>query len=719
MKIKFYRQDRKANALILSIVLVALGTGLIIAFMSRSINMTSLTGIVYDTKDSNYRMEAALEKAEAKLKRAITGIRLNGKLQYAGGPSSETFNGISNAYVEDNTADGKVSASSFLSQAIVAQSYSSTGVQDTAHEFSNFIDCDNSSLPTCAFPSEWTDPDPTDNDFYEVKYSFYPLPTKSTLSPATITFEYEYLVQIRAFGKENFSTSESEISGIISIPMMNAPFSRWAIILNELKNQNGSTLVFAGGNTSAQFQEYYNGPVHVNGKGNFYGHPIFNDTFSSGVAFSSWGFWNTSTYSGCQEKYGAAYTQCFRGGYEDSADTITYPSELFNTLRLAAGDTSATAATNTSTVSEAELIALLQENQNGTLGAITTLPDGIYIPINDQVSKNIEGGIFVRGDAQMQMDVIVDPSTEIVADHQTSMNAVNADHQNCRFQKIDLSNIDTGEDRIIFIGDEPKEGAPSSMSADDCAVTYVFNGADATEVPQVLSGRINGNVYVEGSIDELGGASRTRPAVARDFGFHLTALKDIRIINDLQYEDAKYYAIDSNGETTGSPVADPFGELNSSGILPTAAELGPVVDSNSKTILGLTSLKRNIKIHLNAPGNINLHGALYAGNDEYYNSSTGLGCNANNVNKKGCGWGVEGWNTVTGKGSVKILGSIAEYRDQTTGMLSSTPTGYEQIFFYDSRLLSSLQPPGFPISNDFQATPVITRFKAFRVSKAD
>lgn len=708
-----FHSSLRANTVLVVVMLVALGTGLIVSFLDQSNNDKKTSSMLYDYMDAAYTMETALAEAEAQMARAIDGINLNGKLQFAGGPASENFTGLSNAYVDPggDIDNGKALAMEFFREAVVAQAYSSTGDLDSSNEFSNF---------DSAFPSTFTDPDPTDDSFYEVKYEFYPLPTRMTTSPATITFEYEYVISIRAYGRSDFSGAESKLTGIISIPLQNAPFSRWAAILNELRNQNGSTLVFAGGNTSAQFQQVFNGPVHVNAAGHFYGHPVFNMEFSSGKAFSQWRFWNNSNYSGCWEKYGGSKEKCFRGGYTESADIVTYPTDIFNTLRLAAGDTSATAATDTTAPTEAELISMVQENFTGTLGSISTLPDGVYIPLDDQSSKTPQGGIYVRGDAHVQLNVVTDPSTDMNSDY---YNNLPNEQRWCEFQQIQVENLSTGEVRDVFVGSDLRSGAPdigTFSSSDPCDVSYVYDNSSTTDAPVALSSRIGGNVYIEGNIDELGSVSRTRPSIAQDFGYHITATKDIRILNDLQYQDAEYYNLDSDGAITGSQVADPFGEVNGSGVVPTDERLGVAIDEDSKTILGISSLYRNIKVHASAPSNLNLHMALYAGNSDAYDSSTGHGCNADTAAKRGCGWGVENWNTKTGAGTMKIFGSTAEYKNQTTGMISGAKKyGYDSLFFYDNRLLEELQPPGFPISNEINAYPTVTRFKAWRLSRAD
>jgi hypothetical protein len=380
------------------------------------------------------------------------------------------------------------------------------------------------------------------------------------------------------------------------------------------------------------------------------------------------------------------------------------PTQLFNTMRLAAGDTSTTAATNNNTVSNAELNGFLAVHATGTVSAGSTPPaDGVYVPIDNASSKNPTGGIYVQGDARIQMNV-VQGSSDFNA---TQWAQMGASHQTCKFQKLSISSLTSGvHSRDIYIADDP------------CDVTYVYDATDTSQTPAVLNGRINGNIYVSGKIDELGGASRTRPAVATDFGLTITAKKDVRIINDLQYEDSTYVTVAADGTEGTSTVATPTGAYGGSGIAPTAQDLAPKIPADSQTVLGIISTDRNVYLHMNAPANINLHAAIFAGNSAAYSSSTGLGCGAAGANTQGCGFGYEGWNTNTGMGAIKFLGSLSEYKDQTTGVLSSPPKGYASRYFYDVRLRSSITPPAFPVTTTPQAYGSVRPFRTWRISQS-
>src|SRR5436305_10290823 len=122
-------------------------------------------------------MEAGYSVGSSKLKRAVDGMLLSSKLRYVSGPTYETFNNLSNTY-----ATNTVTAQQFVRDLVTSQAYSGSGVLNSSSEFSNF---------DTAFPSIWTDPDPTDNQYIQVKYTFTPLAPSIILSPQQISFEYE------------------------------------------------------------------------------------------------------------------------------------------------------------------------------------------------------------------------------------------------------------------------------------------------------------------------------------------------------------------------------------------------------------------------------------------------------------------------------------------------------------------------------------------------
>lgn len=669
--------NQRGSAITTVLMLTALMLVVTVAFLKRSTIFSVISGIANDRLSSELQLSSAYESGMSKMRRALDSIVLIGKLQYVGGPSAETFTNISNQYAANQV--------SFLQHLVTSQAYSGAGALDSSSEFASF---------STAFPTSFTDPNSNDGQYYELQYTFTPITMITELSPQKLTFEYEYRLQVRAYGQTRFQTQGSDDSGVIQIVVDGAPFSQYAQFMNSMLNQYGNLTVFAGGDTSSQVKEIFRGPVHVNSTPYFYGSPVFTDSFTSTAAEASWVQLTGTNYSG---------SASFQGTHSGGAATINYPSAIFNTVRLASGDTSSNAATNNNTVSNSDLRTFMAAHANGTLTSGTTaVPSGIYVPVNSAASLVPTGGVYVQGDANIVLDVVQGSSDF----NTTQWNQMSSSHRSCKFQKISITPSTSGVTaRDIYVGDDP------------CEVTYIYDATNTANTPVVLNGRINGNIHVDGAINQLGGASRTRPAIAQDFAYTISATKDVKIYNDIQYEDATYVSVDSSGNLGTTTVATPTGQYNGSGITPTSADIAATIDSESHTALGIISTQRNVLIHSSAPANLNVHAAIYAGNSAAYDSATGYGCGSSGSTTQGCGFGYESWTTATGKGQFKAFGSITQYKGQSLGVVSSTPTGYVSRIFYDSRLRQSIQPPGFPVSDAPRVTATLKPYRTWRVSQ--
>lgn len=675
------RFEQSGSALVLVMMFIAVALASSILFMSSSIWRTGVADISKDSSEIRYQVESVYNIEQAKLDRAVDGIILNGRLP------------VINASLADETAFSLVgeyqgNELQFLRDIVEAQSVSG-GVQNPSHEFADF---------DTAFPSAWTDLTPNDQEFVEVRYTIEPRALVQETTPINrYIFEYSVRLETRGYSSTRFINFGSDSSSIVRVALQGAPFSQWSLFRSQTSNPSGTVLWFAGGNTSAQIQDVFRGPVHTNSTPYFYGHPTFYELFTSAVNQGSWAYQTASGYSG---------TPNFVAGAQGGASLNTpMPTEIFNTTRLAAGDPDQHAATNNSSVSSANLLDWVENfaggagsGATGSLpGGTSSVPKGIYVPVNDLTSKNPTGGIYVEGNARIVMDV-VQGAGDFTA---TQWGQIQAGHQSCKFQKIRITSLETGVlPREVYVGDEP------------CDVTYVFQGTGSSATHALLNGRINGNIHVNGEINELGGASRTRPSVAQDFAFTISALKDVYIKNDLQYEDVEYVSMDASGSLGSTAVATPTGEVGGSGVTPTSADIAPTISEESKTVLGIVSVKRNVMIRDDAPSNLNIHAAIYAGNSAAH--SGGLGCGSSHP---GCGFGVVNYQTITGKGQVKVLGSISEYRSPGMGVLSNPPKGYARRYLYDARYRQDLTPPAFPISNQLQAYPEILPVKTWRISE--
>ena len=697
------RINNRGSAILLVTLFLVLGSLMGFMFLSKSAVNLSLSGIIGDSMSSTYQMEAGFSQTRAKLDRAIsttinTGIQLNGKLALLTGDSDiEDYIPLVDTYTAGANDDAKkANAMLFLRQMIQAQSITGAGTYNTSHEFYCFdgVGCPNGSTP--AFPTTWTDPNPSDNEYWQIKYTFNPLVPVQDLNPARVTFEYEYRVEVRAYGKEKFTESALENSGLITITVEGAPFSRWAIFRDKTKNQNGSNLHFVGNS----IPEVFWGRVHTNNTPYFFGAPVFQQLFTSAAAYASW-YFGTSSASG----YVGSPVFNASPGYQAGVSSISMPSTVFNTVRMASGDPAANAPYNNTAPTNSELRSFLAVHASGTMSGGSSAPsDGIYIPINSAAAKVPTGGIYVQGNAAVTLNV-VSGSGDFSAQE---WNNIAVAHRGCKFQKIVVDHASGGvPTRNIYIGDDP------------CNVTYYFNGDSLSTAPAVLNGRVNGNIHASGSFTSLGGQSRTRPAIATDFAFTVSAIKDVIITNDLQYEDVQYVSLDGSLNPTSTVVANAWGPVGGSGIEPTTLSISAQVPEDSKTVLGIISSNRNVLLHTSIGSNPNIHAAIYAGNGSAYSSSTGLGCGSSGSDTQGCGFGYQGWDSALNKGGLKLFGSISEFKNQTVGVASSPPTGFTKRYSFDSRLANNLTPPGFPISSNALARGVIQPLKTLRLSKVD
>ncbi|TVQ80763.1 MAG: DUF4900 domain-containing protein [Bradymonadales bacterium] len=678
-----HKTSQRGFALGIVIMTIVLSLSLALVYLNRSHLQLSISGIHSDSVIANFQMEAAYEEARNFLEIAVEDIRMDGAFQlHPSTPSTDSISNLNAVY-----GGSPAAALNFLRHAVESQSIDTSGVMDPTHPHFDF---------DTAFSSDWT-PFNTQDAIMERRYSFEArAPIVETFGGnPSIFFQYDYTLEVRAYGTSHFSQAASQEKGVISILLSRAPFSRFALFRSQNRNQDGNILVFAGGDTSAQIQEVFSGPVHLNQSPIFYGAPVFLDVFTSGAAQSSWQQMSVSGYSG---------TAVFHNQALGDQETMELPTEVNNVIRLAVGDSSPNAAFDNTPLSSGELVNFLRETPGYTLpGSAISIPPGVHIPVSDQTNLVPKGGVYIEGDSNVRLNVVQGESD--FAPERWAQ--ISSSDQACKFQKMLIEHHDdVSLSREIYIADEP------------CNSTYVFT-PDPTALPHVLAGRINGNVHANGKIDQLGGESRTRPAIATDFGFTVSAKKEVRIVNDIQYEDSFYHSMDSDGNVSYAPVATPWGDIDGSGIHPTDQNVLPKINSESKTVLGILSTHKNVLLHIDAPANLNLHAAIFAGNPNHYDSSTDLGCGANHANQRGCGFGNEGWNTNTGMGSFKFLGSISEYRSQSMGRTSNPPTGYQRRLAYDQRFLEDLVPPAYPLSESLQAFSRVERFRAWRLVQAE
>ncbi|GEM47002.1 DUF4900 domain-containing protein [Deinococcus cellulosilyticus] len=189
---------------------------------------------------------------------------------------------------------------------------------------------------------------------------------------------------------------------------------------------------------------------------------------------------------------------------------------------------------------------------------------------------------------------------------------------------------------------------------------------------QTLTGIPNGQLYANGQIVDLRGPARTGalpspapenstpsvipPAVASKSQLNIAAANDVIIQGDLVYET------------------------------------DPRTDSSAKNVMGIISGTGSVRIGTSAPNDIYIHAAILAGNT-------------------GKGFAVDDYNKNAPRGSIHLLGSIAEQSDPPRGVGSigsdgvvNIVNGYGDGFKFDMRFMNGgTVPPFYPATTAFAA----------------
>ncbi|MCI0330360.1 MAG: DUF4900 domain-containing protein [candidate division Zixibacteria bacterium] len=311
----------------------------------------------------------------------------------------------------------------------------------------------------------------------------------------------------------------------------------------------------------------------------------------------------------------------FNGGSQWGMGSIGLPTNAYSQQRAAFDDTD---PTNTSSPNNSDI-------RNGLgLGGGGAIPTGVYLANNGTI--NATAGIYVQGDVtSLQLWVGADSS------------------QHYRFNQ---------------------GGTITDIVVDYGSNQTIFNGTTYTGTP-------NGALFVSGSVNSLGGTSRTDPSIAAGTQLTLAVTGNVRITNDIIYQGVVFKDAD------GNVVTDPTG-----------ANVTPEIDLNATNMLGIFSSAGNVRIAAGAPDNLNLHASIMA----------------SGVNK---GFGAE--DLLNTHGNLKLLGGLTEYQAKLLGIIDADGNltgGYARKLFYDNRFATNFAPPFFPTRNAY-----LTSMGAFNTSR--
>lgn len=183
----------------------------------------------------------------------------------------------------------------------------------------------------------------------------------------------------------------------------------------------------------------------------------------------------------------------------------------------------------------------------------------------------------------------------------------------------------------------------------------------------------NGQLFVQGSITSLKGPARTGalpnplpannavppqipPAIASESQLNIAAATDIVVQGDLTYQT------------------------------------NPITTPSANNILGLIAGSGSVRVGPSAPNDLYMHGALLAG-------------------ANGQGFKVDNYDSGNPRGSIHLLGSLAESKEPPRGRAGfasngtvTIQNGYGDAFNFDQRFISGAKsPPFFPGTSIFSA----------------
>ena len=345
-------------------------------------------------------------------------------------------------------------------------------------------------------------------------------------------------------------------------------------------------------------QLYFAGGEKFNGPVHTNGMPGFSGSpIFNGPFTSSWASYATSS------RINSA-NPIFNGGSQWGVPTVALPTNNYSQQRAAFGGN----PNNITSPNNNDIRAGLG------LGGGGAVPTGVYVANNG--TTNITGGIYVQGS----------------------------------LDSLKLTRGGNGEQIYRFA----QGGSGYTLTVDYVNNQTTLNGT-------TYSGRLNGALYVGGSVNWFGGTSRTTATVAAQTQLTLATTGDVLIKNDIIYEGAFFK------DSGGVILTDP-----------TVAGAIPDIDPNATVTLGIFSSGGNVKLGTGAPDNINLHATIMA-------SGTNQGFGSQDLSNP--------------HGTVKLLGGIIEYQSQTVGSLDANGNlagGYSRRYFYDNRYATGFAPPFFP-----------------------
>ncbi|HEX2865134.1 MAG TPA: DUF4900 domain-containing protein, partial [Deinococcales bacterium] len=442
-----------------------------------------------------------------------------------------------------------------------------------------------------------------------------------------------------------------EDKGYIDIQIGRSPLSQWMFLVDNAMGDRG---FFGTG-------DKFDGPTHANSNWGFWGTPEFMDRATTSDNYVYFYDRNFSKQHLQADSLPPFTVPVFHKGFQRGVPRIDLPVTAISQVNSALGfdPTSATPPTVPDVCTALRLTDIY--GTPSRCRDYTSIPTGAYLATTNGTA--VTGGFYVQGD--------VDRLTLSQSNGIQTYTFVQGSHTT-RFVVNYALNLTT----VTYDGTVRR------------ILTGVPNGP-AT----VGTGSATGQIYVNGSINNLDGGSRsgampnpfvTHPipagvprALAKETQLNITAKGTVNLTTDLVYEcDPTQVVTDTTDRcyNAGNPV---------------------------NTVLGVMSETDNVVMTTSTPDDVMLWGSYLSGTS-------------------GKGLTVQNYSSRSAQGQMRLFGGLIQSADQLRGQIDGSGNllhGYRESYEYDRRFSNgALAPPNFPTTRTFDVqdvTPVPTTYREY------
>ncbi|MFP4472344.1 MAG: DUF4900 domain-containing protein [Candidatus Omnitrophota bacterium] len=435
-------------------------------------------------------------------------------------------------------------------------------------------------------------------------------------------WEFAYYYKITASGMSKGHDQDVVLEGDFNVSVRRDNFAKYALFTDHHRMPDGTSVWFTD-------STYFAGPLHTNDGMRFARNP-------GGI------FGGKVTQHNKKAKF-------YNNGWPVARDADAWDANGDGDLNDANDDVPVFNETFERGYDEIVLASSVQKEDliDQALVQKSTPPNGVYIPYDSE--SELTGGIYVRGDATIEMGVDTSDRAYYTVHETNEKKVVKVDRVNNRTivwtpnnPENDPSNINSLCEQI---GEDQETGQCASYKG-------VPDGVDD----------IGTLIYVDGAITSLGGT------IQKDTQITVSCENDAVITDHIQYSD--YNAA--------------VGTLGEDGYVPPNAD-------DKTNLLGIVAWGGDVRIAkykpdgTRVPDDINIHGVIMARNGVFQ---------------------VDGYDDYAGsRGTATLLGGTITQFYGAFGLFNGSTgeqvSGYGRNFVYDNRMVSGVAPPYFPSMRTF------------------